>query len=665
MSDDKMQAFMLLRSEAISEAAGPTGAAAGGSIKSFLLPPIGEQLINGPGGLPLHLHRVSGTTMSCAVNSVSIALTGNERLRNPLRALAAAGLLRLAVFPDEHFPADSDSRLMMEEMLADEADRCASGTKPMSVLAYHALAEPLRLNIAYSMKTRSDSQRMNWQIVQASDGEDLPTIYMWHNGRFHFELATPAATLEPLWAHMLEDEPRQTIISRTRDTLASLPDVVSSRIANLRDAVVKTLALDFVVHKPSSSIPTVAPGAAAPPALAGTKDHLRERRSAGTGGERVAWDTIVKINASLKIPIVDITASGLHHYLAHGKVRCSVPGCGSCIVGKRFNIVSHHDKHIADGYVPGAPGTQTSLSFVPAGGPKHPAADAADISTAIMGWAGMSGQQIGLVFRLAPLIAAAGMSAPKSSYIVRPDGPLARCADAVVAYNSTHSGGVPVVLVFDCAKTRFNRGGDIVNILVDSAMFPAPRLLDSINAKGEKKDYVYLAGQLERVLAANNIRKADVVAAVSDTTSVMPKAIRHAGLSYLPCVSHVGSLMIKSVTKGLKVQPLSKWHPFLAYSGARLSELESNPELRPRKLMVPSHRFAYFVSLLEELCPSADDLKVRGAPVVRAPLHDNHLAVCAPHYAELEQVGRVRSICCKALPTSTRKQCSTADGWAS
>ena len=149
---------------------------------------------------------------------------------------------------------------------------------------------------------------------------------------------------------------------------------------------------------------------------------------------------------------------------------------------------------------------------------------------------------------------------------------MSRSVEAVAAYNASHSAGLPVILVFDGAKTRFNRGADVLNILADSIMFPAPRLLAVIDTKGIKKDHIYLAAELTKCLAASNIRKEDVVGVVSDTTSVMPKAIRHAGLIYIPRVSHVG----KAIMKGMEVQPLSAWHAFLAYSRSRIGDLEAS-----------------------------------------------------------------------------------------
>lgn len=163
--------------------------------------------------------------------------------------------------------------------------------------------------------------------------------------------------------------------------------------------------------------------------------------------------------------------------------------------------------------------------------------------------------------------------------------------------------GKPVVVVFDGGITRYNRGSDILSVLLDSPFLQRPVLLRAIDMKGKKKDAAFLAAQVSGVMRDYALQKDDIIGVASDTTAVMPAAIKLLGLDHIPCWAHVCNLMVKELYSALGISDVMQWRGYLV-SQARVSALEALG-LRPRKLRVPSHRFAYWEEGLRELLPSS------------------------------------------------------------
>lgn len=93
------------------------------------------------------------------------------------------------------------------------------------------------------------------------------------------------------------------------------------------------------------------------------------------------------------------------------------------------------------------------------------------------------------------------------------------------------------------------------------------------------------------------IQSGDVVGVATDNTAVMPKAVQHAGLSHIPCLAHVGNLMIRAIVDTFDLEPLGGLRAFFAFCHLRVrAAMEIG--LAPAALLTPTHRFAFMVPAL-------------------------------------------------------------------
>ena len=150
-----------------------------------------------PDGVNLTLMDCGAADLSCLTLCISTALIGTGALYKDLRLLAAAFLL---FYPDlwpEH-------RKAHVEVALEEHNFAKTARKAMGAPCIIALGQALQSTMYFNMKVGgiNASRSMSWQVYHPTIGGEkvdfASSIYVWHTGYFHYNLAMPD-DFKPLW----------------------------------------------------------------------------------------------------------------------------------------------------------------------------------------------------------------------------------------------------------------------------------------------------------------------------------------------------------------------------------------------------------------------------------------------------------------------------------
>ena len=187
--------------------------------------------------------------------------------------------------------------------------------------------------------------------------------------------------------------------------------------------------------------------------------------------------------------------------------------------------------------------------------------------------AGLSGSQIAYVGKTVLPLLLASRQLPSDTTLLKEAGVL----DAEVARLRSHFRSklreIPIALFVDGSDTHYCGSKKIIHVMADSAALDHPMLL-TVRVEDEAScNAQYISTLLSDVIEEYELDRDHIVGVATDNTAVMPKGVRLAKLTHLPCAVHVIDLMLDGIAGELGFRDLLGWREFVAHSPARRAEM--------------------------------------------------------------------------------------------
>ena len=162
---------------------------------------------------------------------------------------------------------------------------------------------------------------------------------------------------------------------------------------------------------------------------------------------------------------------------------------------------------------------------------------------------------------------------PSDSALLAPQRGLDEQATMLRARLRAVLRGIPVSLFVDGSDTKYSRRKKIIHVMADSAAIDHPVLL-LVRLEDEAScDAPYFTRLLADVITEYELDRNNIVGVATDNTYVMPKSVRDAKLTHLPCAAHVIDLMLEGMASELGYRTLLGWRDFVGRSSARRAEM--------------------------------------------------------------------------------------------